>query len=625
MNLDHNKKINSITYNHLNLPVMMMIDEDNNTSTPESKIEFIYDAAGIKLRKITYKQGTQDKITDYIGGMVYEDNQLQFIPHPEGRWVSSPFGGQGAVFVPEYHYKDHLGNLRVSVREGSQYSHTADFEAVNNPAYTQVSSPVRQAKPSAWASNTSTQVGKLNTTNPLGAWKSIKVTKGDKVMATAKGFYINTTNRNDPFQVGVFVGNIPNPTNPDPDSGNSPALLSVGLSIINMGAVANTQNGQVPKAYLRAVFYDNSPQHNYLRQQTAALNAGANIEQLLSLNFEAETDGLLQVFVANVDVYFDNVTMSITEDLIVQENHYYPFGMNLVGIEKQGEPDNRFQYNGKEKQTEFNLNLTDFGNRMQDPQLGRFHVIDRFAEKYYDWTGYQYGGNNPIKFVDIRGDSLDVALFRKYDSDATDMLMSDIKEKSGLILNEDETGNVTYSKNEKGKAIVSRNADGKKIGSRAARKALIKLIDSDVKMKVDGTTAQTNASGSTIYFNVNQTMQQMNPNFLSKGLNPTTFGYALTFFHELGHTDYGGKGEDPPFVEGENAFEIAGRQEKLPNKIRRQLGVKEYGQRMTYLPLYSESDGVSYFPWSQGTYDRMKVGEVPQKKYIIHPDYKKNE
>jgi RHS repeat-associated protein len=78
----------------------------------------------------------------------------------------------------------------------------------------------------------------------------------------------------------------------------------------------------------------------------------------------------------------------------------------MVGIEKQGEPDNRFQYNGKEKQEDFSLNLIDFGNRMQDPQLGRFHVIDRFAEKYYDWTGYQYGGNNPVKFVDVNGDSL---------------------------------------------------------------------------------------------------------------------------------------------------------------------------------------------------------------------------
>ena len=43
---------------------------------------------------------------------------------------------------------------------------------------------------------------------------------------------------------------------------------------------------------------------------------------------------------------------------------------------------------------------------MQDPWLGRFFTIDRFAEKYYDFTPYQYGANSPINFIDINGDSL---------------------------------------------------------------------------------------------------------------------------------------------------------------------------------------------------------------------------
>ena len=42
---------------------------------------------------------------------------------------------------------------------------------------------------------------------------------------------------------------------------------------------------------------------------------------------------------------------------------------------------------------------------MYDPALGRFHTLDAFAEKYLDFTPYQYAANNPILFIDVNGDS----------------------------------------------------------------------------------------------------------------------------------------------------------------------------------------------------------------------------
>lgn len=38
--------------------------------------------------------------------------------------------------------------------------------------------------------------------------------------------------------------------------------------------------------------------------------------------------------------------------------------------------------------------------------MGRFYTQDRFAEKYLDFSPYQYGANNPIRFIDVNGDSL---------------------------------------------------------------------------------------------------------------------------------------------------------------------------------------------------------------------------
>lgn len=52
------------------------------------------------------------------------------------------------------------------------------------------------------------------------------------------------------------------------------------------------------------------------------------------------------------------------------------------------------------------LGLYDYGKRFYDPQIGRFTTQDAYTEKYFPLTPYQYAANNPIKFIDVNGDSL---------------------------------------------------------------------------------------------------------------------------------------------------------------------------------------------------------------------------
>ena len=99
---------------------------------------------------------------------------------------------------------------------------------------------------------------------------------------------------------------------------------------------------------------------------------------------------------------------TITSADIMQINNYYPFGLNMEGNWNGSQGGNKYQYNGKEWNDDFGLGMNDYGRRFYDPAIGRFPVIDRFSEKFVVVNPYQYGANNPIRFIDVNGDSIDV-------------------------------------------------------------------------------------------------------------------------------------------------------------------------------------------------------------------------
>ncbi|NQX81632.1 MAG: RHS repeat-associated core domain-containing protein, partial [Flavobacteriaceae bacterium] len=98
------------SYNYLNLPTDITINKDSN----DGNITYIYDASGVKLSKtVIDNNGVTSTTTDYANGFIYEAGLLQFFSHSEG--YIEPANGS---FEYVYQYADHLGNIRLSYKDG---------------------------------------------------------------------------------------------------------------------------------------------------------------------------------------------------------------------------------------------------------------------------------------------------------------------------------------------------------------------------------------------------------------------------------------------------------------------------------------------------------------------------
>lgn len=133
-------------------------------------------------------------------------------------------------------------------------------------------------------------------------------------------------------------------------------------------------------------------------------------------------------YVFNYTDHLGNIRLSYSLDpstkvlKIIEENHYYPFGLKHSGYNsdkmmytKEAEvlkikpvpplfiTSYKYKYNGKEWQDELGLNMYDYGARNYDPALGRWFSIDPLAEVSRRWSTYTYCYDNPIVFVDPDG------------------------------------------------------------------------------------------------------------------------------------------------------------------------------------------------------------------------------
>ncbi|MFZ1787921.1 MAG: RHS repeat-associated core domain-containing protein [Saprospiraceae bacterium] len=101
-----------------------------------------------------------------------------------------------------------------------------------------------------------------------------------------------------------------------------------------------------------------------------------------------------------------DLTNSTSTNEIIQENHYYAFGMAHEGpwlMNNGSAKDNFYQYNSKEYNNDHALNWNDYGARWYDPAIGRFTGVDPLAHEFPSWTPYHYVHGNPVRLSDPTG------------------------------------------------------------------------------------------------------------------------------------------------------------------------------------------------------------------------------
>jgi RHS repeat-associated protein len=425
---DKNKDIETyagtdgIEYNYLNLPKKITVKASGSTN--KGTIEYIYDATGNKLKKTT-TEGSTVTTTLYMYGN-YVNDELQFLPHEEGR---IRYNTDSARWDYDYMLKDHLGNVRMVLTEEQKTdfypaaSMEGEVSGIEEAIYgripdTRYSIENIGGYPEDSYTDPNSYVARLIAENQkLGPNITLKVMAGDEVDIRVSSWYrANNTSGTPEYILDDLISSLSGGVAGLSGGKATQTAIAGNAGIVNdlVDFVSNQSeefSGDKPMASVNWILFD---------EQFMMVASSSGYEQVGDDNeFKVHTpqvaidkNGYLFVYLSNYSetqpVYFDNLQVSHVRGRILEETHYYPYGIMMAGISSKalnfGSPANKMnKFQNQEYNDDLGINGYEFKYRVDDPQLGRFWQVDPLADKYVYNSTYAFSENQIVAHVELEG------------------------------------------------------------------------------------------------------------------------------------------------------------------------------------------------------------------------------